>query len=166
MGPLAEDGDGMFAKLVQGVSLLLQILAGVLLMAMMGLACADVAAGAADASILGSTELISLMAALLVAFVLPLAHRNEAHVGIDLLYRCLGPKARRINDIFVNLLTAVFFALACWQCFTYAEELRSSGQVSSTLQLPTYGILYAISFACLVVCLSVVLELARIPGRK
>ncbi len=156
----------MFGELVRRVSLVLQILAGVLLLAMMGLACADVAAGAADASILGSTELISLMAALLVAFVLPLAHRNEAHVGIDLVYRRLGPRGKRINDALVSLLSAGFFAVASWQCFTYAEELRRSGQVSSTLELPTYGILYAVSFACLVVFFQVLVELARIPGRK
>ncbi|MCF8085499.1 MAG: TRAP transporter small permease [Desulfohalobiaceae bacterium] len=156
----------MFAKLVRRVSLFLQVLAGVILMAMMGLACADVAAGALNASILGSAELISLMAALLVAFVLPLAHRNEAHVGIDLVYRRLGPRGRRINDALVGLATAAFFAVTCWQCYAYAEELRRSGEVSSTLQLPTYGILYAISFACLVVFLMAVLQLARIPGRK
>jgi TRAP-type C4-dicarboxylate transport system permease small subunit len=156
----------MFATLVHKVSLFLQVLAGVILLAMMALACADVVAGVLNASILGSTELISLMAALLVAFVLPLAHRTEAHVGIDLVYRRLGPRGKRINDALINLITGVFFALASWQCFAYAEELRLSGEVSSTLQLPTYGILYAISFACLVVLLLVVLELARIPGRK
>jgi TRAP-type C4-dicarboxylate transport system permease small subunit len=156
----------MFAKLVWNLSLLLQVLAGVLLLAMMGLACADVVAGVLGASILGSAELIGLMAALLVAFVLPLAHRNEAHVGIDLVYRRLGARGKRINDVLVSLLTGAFFALTCWQCFSYAEELRRSGEVSSTLQLPTYGILYGISLACLVVLLLVLLELARLLGRK
>jgi len=152
---------------IQTISVWLQRLAGVLLVGMMLLTCLDVLGGMVVQPILGAEELVSLMAALLLAFVLPAAHRARAHIGIDLLYRHLNPKAKRINDVAIGILSAVFFVLVSWQCWIYGLELRQTGEVSSTLQLPTYYILFAISISCFILFLTICVELVqRLQGRK
>ncbi len=128
--------------------------AGVLLVAMMGLTCLDVVGNAFGRPILGTIELVGLMAALLLAFALPSAHVHKAHVGIDLLRSKMPPRLRRINDMAVNAVTAVFFGLVSWQCVLYARELRQTGEVSTTLRLPLDFILEAMALSCLVLSLT------------
>jgi len=152
----------MLQKLVHTLAGMLQKAAGVLLVAMMALTCTDVLSGALGLPILGAEEMVSLMAAVLLAFVLPTAHMKRAHIGIDLLYRHFGARLRKANDLCIGIVSAVFFLLASWQCVLYAEELQRAGEVSSTLQLPIYYILYAIGAACFVVVLVLAMEIVRL----
>lgn len=167
-----EAGRGSGGRLgipqaVFGIVELLQRLAGVLLVAMMLLTCADVLGNVVSLPILGAEELVSLMAALLLAFVLPAAHKNRAHIGIDLVYRHLSPRLKQINDICINLISGFFFLLVAWQCWLYGLELQRTGEVSSTLQLPTYYILFAISVSCFVLFLTICIELLkRLQGQR
>lgn len=145
--------------IIQRLVVLLQRLAGILLLGMMFITCSDVVGNLFAYPILGSEEIVSLLAAVLLAFSLPAAHCNRAHIGIDLLYRILSPGKRRINDLFISLISAVFFGVTAWQCFLYAQDLYKSGEVSSTLQLPIYLILYAISISCFLLFLIALQEL-------
>lgn len=156
----------MLQRMVHTLAGLLQKVAGVLLVAMMALTCTDVLSGAFGLPILGAEEMVSLMASVLLAFVLPMAHLKKAHIGIDLLYRHFGPLLRKINDLFISLISLVFFILVSWQCILYAREMERAGEVSSTLQLPFYYILYAIGAACFVVVLVLVMEIVALLRRN
>lgn len=148
-------------SLVDWMSSLLQKLAALLLVLMMLVTCADVVGNLLGKPVLGAEELVSLLAALVLAFVLPKAHLDRAHIGIELVYRSLGPATRKCNDIFVGLISLAFFLLASWQCFEYADDLRDSGEVSATLELPFYYILYAISLSTLVLALAILQDLLQ-----
>ncbi|MFO8032351.1 MAG: TRAP transporter small permease [Desulfohalobiaceae bacterium] len=151
----------MFSSLVDFLSSLLQKLAGVILVLMMLVTCADVAGNLMGKPLLGAEEIVSLLAALVLAFVLPKAHVNRAHIGIDLVYRKLSARLQKWNDIFVGLASLFFFLLASWQCFEYAIDLQESGEVSATLELPFYYILYAISFSTLILALAILQDLVQ-----
>ena len=149
---------GTIGKILNAVVRWLRWAAGVLLVAMMGLSCLDVLGNAFGHPILGTIELVGLMAALLLAFSLPAAHVHKAHIGIDLLRSKMPPRMRRINDMMVHAITAVFFGLVSWQCLLYAQELRKTGEVSTTLQLPLDCILVAMALSCLILSLTMVRE--------
>jgi TRAP-type C4-dicarboxylate transport system permease small subunit len=151
----------MFSVLVEFLSSLLQKLAGVLLVLMMLVTCADVAGNLLGTPLLGAEEIVSLLAALVLAFVLPKAHLNRAHIGINLIYRRLSSGIQKLNDIFVGLISLVFFLLASWQCFEYARNLQGSGEVSATLELPFYYILYALSLSTLILALAILQDLLQ-----
>ncbi len=155
----------MFHKAILLAADVLQRLAGILLVGMMLLTCLDVVGNMFGHPILGTEELVSLMAAMLLAFVLPSAHLKKAHIGIDLLYARLTRRQRKINDLFIGSLSFFFFVLAAWQCFTYAGELKVTGEVSSTLELPLYYVLYAIAMACFILAMAILTECLSLARR-
>lgn len=140
--------------------------AGLCLLGMMLLTCADVVTGFFGYPILGSEELVGLMASVLLAFALPSTHMEKGHIGIDLLYIRFKPRVRTINDLVVSVTGSAFFCLVSWQTYLYARKLSRVGEVSPTLQFPTYYLIYGISFACLVLALVIFLELFMILERE
>ena len=80
----------------------------------------------------------------------------------------LGRRARAGTEAATGALGAGLFAVVAWRSGDYAAQMRASGEVSMTLQLPTYWIIYAIaaSFAvlALVQAADVVGALRRLRG--
>lgn len=151
----------MIVKSIGHLTAFLRKVGGLMLVGMMLLTCSDVAGNFFGNPILGSEEIVGLMAAVLIAFALPAAHEEKTHIGIELVYDKFPPWLKRINNVAIHLLSAGFFFLAGWQCYTYGNELKASGEVSSTLELPTYFISYAISLACFVLTLVILMEIYR-----
>jgi TRAP-type C4-dicarboxylate transport system permease small subunit len=117
----------------------------VLLGAMMLLTCADVVGRFLGHPILGAVELGVLMAALVLAFSLPYTQREKGHVGVELLYMRLGPRWQTALDLITSATGSALFGMICWQTWRYAGQMKASGEVSMTLQLPTYTIIYLIA---------------------
>ncbi|WP_170923701.1 TRAP transporter small permease [Desulfocicer vacuolatum] len=135
---------------------------GVMLVAMMLVTCLDVGGNIFGHPLLGSEEIVSLLAALLIAFTLPAAHQERAHIGVDMLYLRFSPRTKKINDSILCVITAIFFSLVSWECFKYAGDLKRIGQVTAVLELPIYYILYAVSAGCGFLSLVVVSQLLKI----
>ncbi|MFO7751270.1 MAG: TRAP transporter small permease [Desulfobacteraceae bacterium] len=148
--------------MLKALSNFMKIVSGIMLVAMMLVTCADVAGNFFGHPILGSEEIVSLMAALLIAFVLPAAHLEKAHIGVELVYLKLPRFAKAVDNAFLSALKALFFALVSFECFKYAGQLKGIGQVSAVLELPTYYILYALSLGCGVLTLLVAADFIRI----
>ncbi len=144
--------------MIESVSKLMRCLAGIMLVAMMLITCIDVGGNVFGYPLLGSEEMVSLLAALLIAFVLPSAHREKAHIGVDLLYLKLPDRLKKINNLFLCLCGMIFFCLVSWECVKYGLALKQIGQVSDVLELPTYYILYAVGFGCAVLSLAIAAE--------
>jgi TRAP-type C4-dicarboxylate transport system permease small subunit len=66
----------------------------------------------------------------------------------------------------VTLVTSVFFCLVAWQCWVYADEVGQSGQVSATLQFPTFYLIYGVSFACAILALVILIECLNLLKRN
>ena len=134
-------------KTILFLSGMLRKIGGLLLLGMMLLTVADIVGGFFGAPILGAEELTALMASVLLAFALTTSLLDNAHVGVDLLYLKMPSRAKKINDVFISFVSLALFSFIGWQCFLYAQELRGVGEVSMTLQFPTYLLIYGIAFA-------------------
>jgi TRAP-type C4-dicarboxylate transport system permease small subunit len=145
---------------------ILKIGAGLSLLGMVLLTCADVIGGVFGHPVLGSEEVVGLMGTIVLAFGLPVTHREKGHVGVDLLYRLFPDRAKRVVDIGINLTCTIFFSLAAWQSFLYAREIKAVGQVSATIQFPIYYIIYGVSLGCLVLALVILAELVYLVGGR
>ncbi len=153
-------------KVIQFISNFLNKMAGILLLGMMLLTCTDVIGGIFNYPILGAEELTALMAAVLLGFALPSAHIDKANVGVELLYTKFPKRMKWINDCMIALVSGGLFGLIAWQCFSYANELRISHEVSMTLQFPTYILVFCISFAMLMLTLVLIMELFTLLFKK
>ncbi len=149
------------AGLVDRISQFLRIIAGILLVFIMSITCLDVIGNFFGHPILGVEELVSILASITMAFVLPIAHKKKAHIGIDILYRRMGQTFKTFDDIFVSLISGALFLAATVQCFKYANDLKRVGEVTSTLQIPKYILLYGVSMGCGVLFLVILCEIGE-----
>lgn len=148
------------------IRLLLEImnyLAATCVVAMMLLTSADVLLRFFKHPILGTYELVGLFGALTIAFALPATTLSKGHVAVDFMVEKLPAAAQKICGVLVSLLSLALFALIAWQTFVYANMLRSSGEVTLSLEMPFYHVVYAISGASLLVCIVLFLELVTAP---
>ncbi len=149
-------------NIAKWLSEILKKAGGICLIAMMLLTCADVVGGFFGHPLLGSEELTGMMAFLLLAFALPFAELEKSHVGVDLLRMRLPAGIRKINDGMAALLSSGLFCLVAWQCWVYAGEMGDAGQVSATLQFPTFYLIYGVSFACAILALVIFMGFLRV----
>ena len=125
----------------------------------MTLTVADVIGSLFGAPILGSEELVGLMAALLLACSLPGTEIEKGHIGVDLLIMHLPQGFRRVNDLILSVLEVALFCLVAWQLYLYATKLRAVGQVSSTLEFPTYYLIYGVALSFVVLAAVILVEI-------
>lgn len=137
---------------------LLKWVGGVALVLMMVLSCFDVVTRYFGVPIFGAVEFVSLLATLVLACSMPQTHVEKGHVGVDLFVRKFSPRSQHLIDGITNSLAAVVFSLVCWQMFVYAASMERSGEVSMSLQFPTYIFIYAVAVAFGVLGLVIVVD--------
>lgn len=140
-------------------------LAAASIIAMMLLTCADVVLRFFKHPILGTYELVGLFGALTIAFAIPATTLSKGHVAVDFMVEKLPASGQKFFSAIANLLSFFLFALIGWQSFLYANILRSSGEVTLSLEMPFYPIVYSISAASLLVCIILFLEFVT-PKQK
>ena len=131
----------------------LNALSAAAVMAMMLLTCADIVLRLMRRPITGTYELMGFLAALFVSFALAQTSVDKGHIAVDFLVMRLSRRAQRIIDALNDGVCIGLFALVTRQCVVYGAELRASGEVSMTLQLPVYPVVYGIGAGCAVLCL-------------
>ena len=142
---------------------IMNYLAAASVVAMMLLTSADVLLRFFKHPILGTYELVGLFGALTIAFALPATTLSKGHVAVDFMVEKLPTAAQKLCGVIANLLGLSLFSLIAWQTFVYANILRSSGEVTLSLEMPFYPVVYAISVASLLVCIVLFLELVTVP---
>ena len=65
----------------------------------------------------------------------------------------------------IRLLMMALFSLFSWELVRYGAGLRSSGEVSMTVQLPVFWVPYVMAFACAVAMLVTLYHLFH-PGKR
>ncbi len=145
---------------------LMNYLAALSIIAMMLLTCADVLLRFFKHPILGTYELVGLFGALTIALAIPATTLSKGHVAVEFLVEKLPSSGQKICTIIANLLSLSLFALIAWQSFLYANMLKSTGEVTLSLQMPFYPIIYTISAASLLVCIVLFLELLDLKPKE
>jgi len=155
--------------LVQKVTAAANALSATCLAGMMLLTCTDVVGRALGRPVLGAVEVTGMLAAMALAFSMPYAHGARAHVGVDLVVMRLGERPRAAVDLVTGGVgTALFFVIGV-QMWEYGTTMRRAGEVSMTLRIPTYPVIYLIAVAfflfALVYGLDVVACARKVLGR-
>lgn len=148
-----------FRKTVGWMSQAFGTIAGWTLVGMMLLTTADVILRAFRHPILGTYEIVGLLGAIVIAFAMPQTTLQEGHVSVEILVSRLPGTAQRVIHMITRGLTIVLFGFIAWECFQYGKDLEGAGEVSMTLCLPTYPVLYGIALAAIVVILVVMRSL-------
>jgi len=160
-----------FEKTVKQFVRYMYYIAGGAIVMMMILTCTDVALRlavtlyakygwqvlAAFQPIPGTYELVCFLGSTAAAFAMAHTTVESGHVAVSILVRLLSERIQAVFQMVTNSLGFILFALISWRSVLYALQLRQSGEVSMTLQLPYYPFVYGVAFASFAVCLVLIL---------
>jgi TRAP-type C4-dicarboxylate transport system permease small subunit len=65
-------------------------------------------------------------------------------------------------NTFTRLVCLALFIIISVNLFSVAAELRASGEVSPTIQLPAYPFAYGVAVCCTIECLVFILDIVKI----
>jgi len=136
--------------------------AGVVLPVMMIITVADVFLRLFGKPIVGTYELVAYTGALVVAFSIPYTSWSRGQIYVDFFVLKIPPGIRKLFHLLTRLMAILLFFLAAWNLGRFGMDLARSGEVSPTLQLPFYPIVYAVGFSCLVQCLVLAADIVKI----
>jgi len=109
----------------------------------------------------GTYEIVGFTGSAVIAFSLPYTSIQKGHIAVEFLVQLFPWRARVIINIINASASMVLFAIIAWQSAKYAQSLRIAGEVSSTLQMPTYPFVYGVALGCFLLCLVLLVELLR-----
>lgn len=123
------------------------------IVAMMLLTVADVVLRLFRMPIPGTYEMVGFLGAFIIAFSLAYTASEKGHITVDVLVQLFPRKVQAFLDAFNELAGAVFFGLIALAGMHAAGDIRNSGEVSLTLELPIHPILYGIAAGCALLAL-------------
>ncbi len=150
-------------KVIGRTSVLLEIIAGLALVFILLLTTADVLLRMFGHPIIGTYEVVGFAGALVVGLVIPEASRHRAHVTVELVLDRLPPLPRALANALTRVLAIGLFALLAVYLASLGLDLAEAGEVSPTLQLPFYPVVYGLAFSCALECLVLMGEI--VPRR-
>ena len=150
-----------FEKISHALAKRLYWIAGVAIVVMMLITCADVVLRYFRKPIPGTYELVCFLGAAAVAFSMAHTSVERGHVAVTFVVGLFPRRIQGLIESITTLFGLIFFSLMAWQCVVYANELRRCGEVSLTLELPFYPFVYGIGFSAAVVCLILLSDLFK-----
>jgi TRAP-type C4-dicarboxylate transport system permease small subunit len=133
------------ARTITRISDAFNALAGIAVVFMMLLTCADVILRLMRHPIPGTYELVGFLGTVIIAFSLAPTSLSKGHIAVEILVEKLPRRAQAAIEAAADLIGAALFGLICWQSLAYAADMRHSGEVSVTLTMPIHPFIYGIA---------------------
>lgn len=97
----------------------------------------------------GTYEMVGLAGGLVIGLALPLTSWRRGHVEVDSFIGRVPRPWRSAIHVVTRLLGIALFAILTWNLVLLGLDLRASGEVTPTLELRFYPILFALAGAAL-----------------
>jgi len=151
-----------FLQAVFRLSRSANVLAGITLTLIMGLTVLDVILRIFGRPIVGIFELVAFFGAVVIGFSIPFTSWVRGHIYVDFLVMKFPKSWRKAIHLFTRLLGLGLFALIGWNLLKMGTDLRGSGEVSPTLHMPFYPVVYGIGIVFLIQSLVLVGDMIKI----
>ena len=162
--PPGAAGRGAAAVLRRGVCVLSWV-SGAGVVFMMSITCLDIVLRLFRRPLRGSYDLISIGCAVSMACALPYLTALKGHVAIEYFFHKLDRGGRIAVDTLVRVMGVVLFALLTRESVRIGATLRTTAEVSPSLQIPLFWIPWVIALCCALTMLVILYHLAY-PGRQ
>jgi TRAP-type C4-dicarboxylate transport system permease small subunit len=153
-----------FAKQTEGLCLFLNIIAGCTLTGMMLLTTTDVVLRFFKMPLVGAYELVAFGGGIVVGFSIPQCSIKKGHILVDSFIADLSSRMRKIINLITRFMGLILFIILAWNMYRMGMDMIRSGEVSLTLELPFYPVLFGIAFASVVQCLVSIVQMAQVIG--
>jgi TRAP-type C4-dicarboxylate transport system permease small subunit len=139
----------------------LDLIAAIAVFAMMSLTCVDVFLRYFfRMPIPGTYEIVALLGAVAVSFAMAHTLAERGHVAVSLVVQLFPKRLQGIIECMISIFGIILFGLIAWQSVLYGMDCQRAGEVSLTLELPFYPIIYGVALGAGVVCLVLLVDLA------
>ena len=153
-------------KTNQYLNRLLLFVAGLFLLGMCGLTCANILLRTTWMPIRGTFELMGYFGAVVTTFALGYTQMRRGHISVDILVNSFSKSTRKVLTAVNNTICVLFFSLAAWQLFKKAVTLMRTGEVTETLRIIYYPFTIAVALGCLALVLELVVSLLGMLAPK
>ena len=148
---------------IRSIGNLLNWISSVALILMMSLTCLDVAMRYFFSSpIPGTYDVVSLAGAVLVSFAMPYTMLRKGHVAVEILVQNLSKRKQLVIETLTHLLGIALFLVLVWQAMKLGAHMKRVGEVTPTLLVPFYPILYCMALGFLMLCLAIAVNLVNL----
>jgi len=132
--------------------------------ALMFVTCLDIVLRLFGHPLIGAYDIVRLLSVITISCAFPYTTAVKGHVAIEYFFHKMNRTGRMFVDTGTRVVSLTLFGLLSWRCVEYGKALKRTGEVTMTLQIPMFGVMYVIAFSCVVVAL-VILEHLLKPGK-
>jgi TRAP-type C4-dicarboxylate transport system permease small subunit len=152
-----------FEKSVTRVSTVFNVIASASIFAMMLLTCLDVSMRYFfSRPITGTYDLVGIMGAVIASFSMPYTMLQKGHVAVEILIQLLSKRKQLVVETATHTIGILLCLVLVWQCILLALDMAAAGEVTATLLIPFYPIVYCMAAGFFVLCLAILLNLINI----
>lgn len=141
-------------------------LALIALLTMWFLTCSDIVLRYFGHPIFGSFEIVQFLLALIIGFAVAYTQRSKGHIAIEILVSRFPQRTQAIIDSVNYIFTIGVVSVIIWQCVKLGVHMWKVNQLSMTLRLPLFPVLWAIALAFALFLLVVLADLADALARS
>jgi len=109
----------------------------------------------------GTYEIVALLGAVAVSFAMAHTLVEKGHVAVSLIVQLFSKRIQGIVESFISVFGIILFGLITWQSVLYGIDCQRSGEVSLTLEIPFYPIIYGVALGAAVVCMILIVDLVN-----
>ena len=149
---------------VKWLSSFMSMIAGIILIAMMGVTLADIVLRFVGRPIVGAYEIVAFLGVAVIALALPRASILKTHVYVDLLIDRLPTKSRKVLRVITRILVFSMFLTAAWHFILMGKSYIATKTVTMSLKVPFYPVVFALAASSIVQCLVSLCEIFTDDG--
>lgn len=153
-----------FAAIADRLSRWLDNLAVVTLVFLMFLVVTDVVLRIFGHPIIGTYEIVMILAAPLVAFAIPQTSKENQHISVDFLVGMIAGRSKKARDImfgFTKGLGIVLFLLLAWFLLQKGLRIYVQGDMTDARHIPLYPIAFVLAVCSFAECLVLFTQITR-----
>jgi TRAP-type C4-dicarboxylate transport system permease small subunit len=134
-------------------------ISGLALVSLMLLTVSDVILRAFNRPIAGVYDLTLLFAGVVIGFAIPFTTWRKAHVRMVFLIDTLSSRWKKVLMTLTYLLGIFLFLIIGRGLLLYGVRVYSAGEVSMTVHLPLYPVVFGMAASCLINCVVLLKQL-------
>ena len=138
------------------------LVAGVFMVAMILITCANIFLRIVWVPIKGTFELMGFFGAVATAFVLGYAQMKRSHISVDILVNRFPQRIQKIFSGINYFICMIFFTIVGWQIYRLATTLRQTGEVTETLRIIYYPFTYGVALGCLLLAMALLVDFLKL----
>lgn len=139
-------------RISEGIARFFNWVACIGICGIMVVTCADVIGRSFRHPIIGAYDLVCMLAVVSFSFALAYTQIMKGHIGVDFLTYRLPARVQKPIEAIVYAVSIGLLILFAWRSAVLARSLWVSGEVTMTMQLPYFVVVYGIGLACLPLC--------------